>query len=43
MIMLSKIALTLVFAIAVITAAPASAKPNADQCRPWDGEYHWIC
>ena len=41
--MLSRITLALIFAIAVIAAAPASAKSSADQCRPWDGDYHWEC
>jgi hypothetical protein len=41
--MLGKITLTLVLAIAAIATVPASAKPSADQCRPWDREYHWIC
>ena len=41
--MLSKIILILAFATAVIATVPASAKPTADQCLPWDGEYHWIC
>ena len=41
--MLSRITLALIFAFAVIAAAPAFAKSKADECRPWDGDYHWIC
>jgi hypothetical protein len=41
--MLSKITLALILAIAVVATVPASAKPSPDQCRPWDGEYHWVC
>ena len=43
MAMLSRITLALIFAFAVIAAAPAFAKSKADECRPWDGDYHWIC
>ena len=43
MAMLIRITLALIFAFAVIAAAPAFAKSKADECRPWDGDYHWIC